>query len=148
MSIYIGRFKPPFKSYTMPIFLIANGIYNLLTKKFAVVTLYSYLPALLDQTISMACELVRIVNATVTIVLFQWTENRLYIQKRTAYIFFLLLHFLSWRKELTMLLTINNKNRPYLLFHLDLSFGTPPVVATLLIGAEKWKKNKMHKQLI
>lgn len=36
------------------------------TKKLAVVTLYSYLPALLDQTIRMAWELVRIVSANVT----------------------------------------------------------------------------------
>ena len=43
----------------------------ILTIKFAVVTLYSYLPALLDQTIRMACELVRIVNASVTTDLYQ-----------------------------------------------------------------------------
>lgn len=40
-----------------------------LTKKLAVVTLYSYFPALFDQTISIACELVRKVNASVTTVL-------------------------------------------------------------------------------
>ena len=34
-------------------------------------TLYSYLPALLDQTIRMACELVRTVNASVTTDLYQ-----------------------------------------------------------------------------
>lgn len=44
---------------------------GLLTRKFAVVTLYSYFPALLDQTMSIACELVRIVNARVTIDLIQ-----------------------------------------------------------------------------
>jgi hypothetical protein len=38
----------------------------MVTIKLAVVTLYSYLPALLDHTISMACELVRNVNASVT----------------------------------------------------------------------------------
>lgn len=43
----------------------------LLTIKLAVVTLYSYFPALLDQTIRMACELVRIVSASVTTDLYQ-----------------------------------------------------------------------------
>lgn len=42
-----------------------------LTIKLAVVTLYSYLPALLDQTIRMPCELVRTVNASVTTDLYQ-----------------------------------------------------------------------------
>lgn len=37
------------------------------TEKFAVVTPYSYFPALLDHTISIACELVSNVNASVTI---------------------------------------------------------------------------------
>lgn len=38
----------------------------LLTEKFAVVTLYSYFPALFDQTINIAWELVSNVNASVT----------------------------------------------------------------------------------
>jgi hypothetical protein len=38
----------------------------LLTEKFAVVTLYSYFPALFDQTIRIAWELVSNVNANVT----------------------------------------------------------------------------------
>lgn len=38
-------------------------------------TLYSYLPALLDQTISIAWELVRKVNASVTIDLLQSREG-------------------------------------------------------------------------
>lgn len=42
----------------------------ILTRKLAVVTLYSYFPALLDQTMSIACELVRTVKARVTIDLF------------------------------------------------------------------------------
>lgn len=37
-----------------------------LTEKFAVVTLYSYFPALLDQTIKIDCELVSNVKASVT----------------------------------------------------------------------------------
>ena len=39
--------------------------------KFAVVTLYSYFPALLDHTMSIACELVRTVSASVTMDLIQ-----------------------------------------------------------------------------
>ena len=39
---------------------------KILTEKFAVVTLYSYFPALFDHTISIAWELVSNVNATVT----------------------------------------------------------------------------------
>jgi len=38
----------------------------LLTEKFAVVTLYSYFPALFDHTINIAWELVSNVNASVT----------------------------------------------------------------------------------
>ena len=38
-----------------------------LTEKFAVVTLYSYFPALFDHTMSIAWELVSNVNAIVTI---------------------------------------------------------------------------------
>ena len=41
----------------------------MLTIKLEVVTLYSYLPFLLDHTISMPCELVRSVNATTTTIL-------------------------------------------------------------------------------
>jgi hypothetical protein len=48
-------------------------IIQILTEKFAVVTLYSYFPALFDHTISIAWELVSNVNATVTMDLPQRT---------------------------------------------------------------------------
>lgn len=46
--------------------IITESSSILLTKKFAVVILYSYFPALFDHTINIAWELVSNVNASVT----------------------------------------------------------------------------------
>lgn len=48
---------------------------EIFTEKLAVVTLYSYFPALLDHTMSIACELVSKVKAMVTMDLTQEPQS-------------------------------------------------------------------------
>jgi hypothetical protein len=62
----------------------------LLTEKFAVVTLYSYLPALFDQTIRIAWELVSNVNASVTMDLPEDVVNILIDFQKVSEIVYLL----------------------------------------------------------
>jgi hypothetical protein len=62
----------------------------LLTEKFADVTLYSYLPALFDQTIRIAWELVSNVNASVTMDLPEDVVNILIDFQKVSEIVYLL----------------------------------------------------------
>ena len=69
------------------------------TKKFAVVTLYSYFPALFDHTIRIACELVRTVNASVTIDLIKSQISVYFAPHTFLYYLYIHIHIYIYEKK-------------------------------------------------